>query len=163
MFRGLVLPVAFSSPSCSHCWGLGSVSCGAKWGEEDVERVLSELWVSWDASVFSAVQPVCIECVQCIRIIHCNILLLDWKYLHCLYSDYFLHISIHKGLFNARINSNIDVYNHQDWGGLECFLAVLWLFCALIHIAVFFIKSEYKIKITFSTTPQNNDVQNCKF
>ena len=43
-----------------------------------------------------------------------NILLLDWKYLHCLYSDYFLHISIHKGLFIARINSNIDVYNRQD-------------------------------------------------
>ena len=126
---------------CSHCWGLGSASSGAKWGEKDVE---SSEWAETWALVFSAhlslLRVYWMHCVMYVGIILRNILLLDWKYLHCLYSDYFLHISIHKGLFNARINSNIDVYNHQDWGGLECFLAVLWLFCALIHNWVFFIK-----------------------
>ena len=53
------------------------------------------------------------------------------------------------------------VYNRWDWRGLECFLAVLSLY-AVILCWVFFI-TECKVKITFCTTPRNNDVQNCKY
>lgn len=57
-----------------HCWGLGSESCGAKWGERRMLRVLSELR--------RPEQPLCVlnvHCVMYVGIILRNILLLDWN------------------------------------------------------------------------------------